>query len=487
MNDTVELLDTPEAGVVALRGSVVRTGGYVVGLLLGLISAPLVTRHLGVVEYGQYVTVFSVVALFAGVTEGGLNAMGLREHARLKEPGRAAVMRDMLGMRLTLTTLGAVAAVAFSIGAGYDSTMVLGAVGGAIALLFLTSQDFLMVGLQGELRFGSVTTAELIRQTANTALIVALVVAGAGLLPLLWVPVPAGIVGLLMAAFLVRGRMPLRPSFDLERWRPLLRDTLPYALAVAIASVYFRTAVLVASLVTSKEQVGYFATSFRIMEMLLGIPALVLGAAFPILVRASLGDRERHTGALRRILELAFLAGVFMALVTALAAPFAVRLIAGDDFDPSIPVLRIQAIALAANFVCVAASQGLLSHGRNRSILVANICGLSATLVLNTVLASKFGAKGAAIGTAAAAWLLAAALLTGLVRGHPELYAVGRTIPPLIVAGLVGVTPALVTEMPSVLQALCGALGFAAVLAAFGRFPPELKEIVTSLRLRSRE
>ena len=164
-----------------MRGSVVRAGGYALGLLLGLISAPLLTRHLGVVDYGRYITVFSVVALLAGVTEGGLNAMGIREHARLKGPGRTAVMRDMLGMRLTLTTLGGLAAVAFSVVAGYDSTMVLGTVGGAIALLFLTSQDFLMVGLQGELRFGSVTAAELVRQTASTVLIVALVRCGCGL------------------------------------------------------------------------------------------------------------------------------------------------------------------------------------------------------------------------------------------------------------------------------------------------------------------
>ena len=133
-------------------------------------------------------------------------------------------------------------------------------------------------------------------------------------------------------------------------------------------------------------------------------------------------------GVLQRILELAFIAGAFMALVTALAAPFAVRLIAGDDFEPSIPVLRIQAIALAANFLCVAAGYGLLSQGRNRSILAANVCGLSATVVFNLVLASEFGAKGAAIGTAAAEWLLAAALLIALVRGNRELLAVGRTI-----------------------------------------------------------
>src|SRR3954451_20187196 len=259
---TGEVLDSPEAGVKALSGSVVRAGGYGIGLLLGLVSAPLLIRHLGTVDFGRYITVAAVVGLVTGITEGGLNAMAQREYARNEGESRRTVMRDMLGMRMALTTVGAMGAVAFSAIAGYDSEMVLGTVGGAVALLFLTSQDFLAIGLQGELRFGLVTAAELLRQVTLTATIVALVLAGAGLVPRRWAPLPAGIVGLAFAATLVRHRMPLRPSFDWQRWRPLLIDTLPYAVAVAIGIVYFRAAILVSSLVATPQEVGYFATSF---------------------------------------------------------------------------------------------------------------------------------------------------------------------------------------------------------------------------------
>jgi O-antigen/teichoic acid export membrane protein len=481
---TGDVLDSPEAGGKALRGSVVRAGGYGIGLLLGLISAPLLIRHLGVVDFGRYITVAAVVGLVSGVTEGGLNAMALREYARHDGEARTAVMRDMLGMRIVLTTLGALGAVAFSAIAGYDSEMVLGTVGGAIALLFLTSQDFLAVGLQGELRFGLVTVAELLRQITLTTIIVALVLAGAGLVPLLWAPLPAGIVGVAFAALLVRHRMPLRPAFDWQRWRPLLIDTLPYAVAVAIGIVYFRAAILVSSLVATPEQVGYFATSFRIVEMLLGVPALIVGAAYPILARAHVTDSSRQTSALRRILELAFMAGAFLALLTALAAPFAVHLLAGKDFDPSVPVLRIQGLALAANFVAVAASYGLLSSGRNRSILAANALALTSTVVLNLVLASQFGAKGAAIATSGAEWLLAAALVTAVVRAHPELRSAARIVVPVAIATAAGAA-AIAIPAPSVIQTAVGGLVFLAVIALLRRFPPEVAETLRSRSLRS--
>jgi PST family polysaccharide transporter len=278
--------------------------------------------------------------------------------------------------------------------------------------------------------------------------------------------------------------MPLKPTFDWQRWRPLLIDTLPYAMAVAIAIAYFRAAVLISSLVTTPQQVGYFATSFRILEMLLGVPALVIGAAYPILARASVGDSARHTSALRRILELALIAGAFVTLLTALAAPFVIDVLAGAKFHPSVSVLRIQALALAANFIAVAASYGLLSAGRNRSILAANACALTSTIVLNLVLASQFGARGAAVATAAAEWLLAAALVYGVVRADRELRSAARIGGPVALAAAVGAA-AIVLPVPSTIQTAVGGLLFLAVLALLRRFPPEVSEILRSRSLRS--
>ena len=50
-------------------------------VVLGLAAAPLLVRHLGVVDFGRYTLVLSLMALVQGVTEGGLSAIGLREYA----------------------------------------------------------------------------------------------------------------------------------------------------------------------------------------------------------------------------------------------------------------------------------------------------------------------------------------------------------------------------------------------------------------------
>ena len=47
---TPDVLDSSQAGGIMLRGSAIRSIGYVAGVLLALISAPLLVRHLGVVR-----------------------------------------------------------------------------------------------------------------------------------------------------------------------------------------------------------------------------------------------------------------------------------------------------------------------------------------------------------------------------------------------------------------------------------------------------
>src|SRR4051794_34029406 len=124
------------------------------GIALSLASAPLLVRHLGIAEFGRYITVASLMNLVAGVTEGGVNAIALREYATLKQHRRADVMRSLLGVRLALSTGGVAVGMAFALAAGYDSPLVVGAIGAGVGVVLQAFQTLLTVPLQTELRFG---------------------------------------------------------------------------------------------------------------------------------------------------------------------------------------------------------------------------------------------------------------------------------------------------------------------------------------------
>ena len=50
---TEDILDTPEAGPRVIRGGMLRVGGYVLGVVFGVVSSALMFRHLGVVDTGR--------------------------------------------------------------------------------------------------------------------------------------------------------------------------------------------------------------------------------------------------------------------------------------------------------------------------------------------------------------------------------------------------------------------------------------------------
>ena len=298
-----DIVATSAAGPAAIRGGAIRVTAYGVGVLLSVVSAALLFRHLGVVRSGEYVTVLAIVTITAGVTDVGLTAIGVREYTTRDRTGREQLMRALLGLRIALTSVGVAGAVVAVGILGYREAIVLGTLLAGGGLLLQNLQSALAVSLQARLRLGWVSAMELLRQVLTVIAVVALVEAGADLLAFLAITIPVGVVVLLVTVAVVPEHG-LRPTLDVRAWRPLIRDTLPFAAATAIGVIYFRVAIVLLSLVSTERETGYFAAAFRVLEVLVVIPQLVVGAAFPIFSHAAAGDRARLGYALQRVFDL---------------------------------------------------------------------------------------------------------------------------------------------------------------------------------------
>jgi O-antigen/teichoic acid export membrane protein len=470
----VDVLDTEHAGPAAVRGGSLRVAGYAVGVLLTVASAALVFRHLGVVDSGRYVTVLALTTLVAGVTDIGLTAIGVRELAVRDEAGRRRLMRNLLGLRVVLSVAGLAVVLVFGVAAGYDGDMVAGTALAGLAVVAVAVQGTLGISLMVELRLGWVTALELLRQAVLVAGIVVLVATGAGVLPLLAVQVPAALAALLATVLLVRGSVPVLPAFDAAEWRALLRSVLPFAAATIIAAVYFRAALIVLEIVSTPQETGWFSAPFRITEVLLAVPNLVVGTAFPIFARAARDDHSRLAYGLGRVFQASALLGALALVGLVLGAPFVIDVVAGDGFDPSVDVLRVQAVALMISFVATPLAYAMLSLRMHGAILAIAATALTMNVTAVAILGAAEGAMGAAVGTViaelaglAVAWYLIRRRAPGVAPGVGTLL---RVAPALALALAVGLVPGL----PALVAALAGAALFAGVAYLSGAVPPEL-------------
>jgi O-antigen/teichoic acid export membrane protein len=425
-DDPLSILDSPTAGGRVIRGGVLRLGTYGAGVALGIVSAALMTRYLGVEDFGRYVIVTSLIAMVAGLTEAGVTNIAAREFATRDRGERDRLLANVIGIRVSIAVVGVLAATGFALVAGYDRTMVLGTAVAGIGLVIVTVQQTYSIPIGVALRFGWLSALDLVRQTAFVGIVVALLLAGAGLLPLFAATIPASLLTLAVTIPLVRGQAPMLPRFEQAEWLRIARLVGIYAAAAAVGTIYVSAAVIVTSLVGTADDAGYLGAAFRIFTVLAVIPLILVSTAFPVLARAAHTDQERLQYAVQRLFDIALIVGTWMALATGLGAGIAIKIVAGADFEPAVPVLEILSVALLSGFLAVTGALALVSMHRHLALLVGNLAGLAAIIVLAAILVPDHGAEGAAVAVVIADSLLVvlyAAVLFGsrIVHYDPEL------------------------------------------------------------------
>jgi O-antigen/teichoic acid export membrane protein len=482
-DDPLNVLDSPTAGGRVIRGGVLRLGTYAAGVALGVLSAALMTRHLGVQDFGRYVIVTSLIAIVAGLTDAGVSNIAAREFATRDRHERDRLLANVLGIRISVAVLGVFAATGFAMLAGYDRTMVIGTVVAGIGLLVVTVQQTYAIPIGVALRFGWLSALDLIRQAAFVAIVVVLLLADAGLLPLLAATVPASVLALAVTIPLIHGNAPLLPRFERSQWFYIVRLVGIYAAAAAVGTIYVSTVVIVTSLVGTPQESGYLGAAFRIFTVLSVVPLILVSTAFPVLARAAHTDQERLQYAVQRLVDIAVIVGTWMALATALGADVAVDVVAGAAFEPSVPVLQILSVVLLSGFLAVTGALALVSLHRHVALLVGNLVALTATIVLTAALVPDHGAQGAAVAMLVADSGLA--VLYGLVLfGSRVVHYDLELVPRVVVAAALSLALVL-TPLERIPLVVAATIVYWGVLAVLRGIPPEVIDALLRREPRS--
>lgn len=457
--------------------------GRVAAAGLGIVSVGISTRYLGVEAYGALAVALAFATLLNVVADGGIWTIGARELAKRPQDTRRIFGTILtLGLGLSLLAVAVALAVAFLVFGGEDDaltregililllTVPLAAPFGAVNAYFIAAQQA-WVGAIG------VVTSSVVQ------LIVLVVVTSldAGFSGVVGAYVAASVAQGLVILPLARGRVTLRPSWDLALARQLLRWTLPLSGATLVYSLYWRIDILLLSLLASERQVGLYGLSFRAVDALVLLPQFVMITLLPEFARLA-DHRER----LQQIAQKAFTVMQVgaLALVTIFIA-FAreiVTVIGGPEFGDAALVLEILIVGVGLTYMGNVLAQVLLAVNRQNQLFGVALALLPANVALNLALIPLWGARGAAVGFTASE-LLHVALLALLYRRYSALPRPQRALQLLAAAGLVaavasakllpfldGVDPALVLAVGFPLSAGT----FVAALYAFRCMPPEL-------------
>lgn len=483
MGPTIERPPTPgdplaagEAGSLFLRGGTLRIFAYVGAITTSIVALPFVTRHLHSGDYGHYVVVTSLMLIVAALTEGGIASLGVREFAHAPEPERREFMRSLIGIRIALSVAGGFGACCFTLLAGYPRVVLAGTAIAAFGLVLANLQVTLTVPLTAALRLGWLAALDFITPAVTALALIVLVVLDAPLLAFFSAAVLGYAVDLGVTAALVRHQVTLRPAFGLARWRALLRDSAVFAAATALGFIYFQVVVVAMSLITTAQQTGVFSLAFRILSVLNGIPVVIVGSAFPILLRSARDDPERLRNAMQRLLEGSLLLGGWLSLLVIAGAPFAVRVLGGPGFPGAAAVLRILGAGVIATFLAAVLAMTLLTLRAYRSLIAIGAAMVVLAVLLCAVLIPAHGAEGAAVVTLTLEVVLASTYGAVLSLMHPDLRPPLAGAARIVAALALGFAAALLPPLSPVPAALAGTAVLAVAAAALGALPVELRD-----------
>jgi O-antigen/teichoic acid export membrane protein len=472
-------LDAPDTGLRVVRGGVARAVGYGLSLVLGAAASVFLLRHLGVVEFGRYALVMSLVGIVAGVTDAGLTAITTRELAVRDDPReRRDVVANLVGLRIAITPIGVALVAGFAALAGYPQEVLAGTLIAGAGLLLINAQASLSVPLAVELRNVRLTFVDVTKQAIGTAGIAALAIAGASLLPFFAVQILIGVLILALTPLVVGRGYLMLPRFHRTVWRRLVVEALPLAAAFVLGHLYFRVLMVIVSLLGTDRETGYFAASFRVFEFLATIPILLAGVGLPVIAAAAIRDPVRFEYVLRRMTEVGLLCGVFLAMMVAILAEPALVILGGEQYRPAAPVLRLQALALVGIFLSQVGFAALVALRAQREVALVTAVGIVLVLALGLALVPPYGAEGGAVAVAVGDAALAA-LVLWLVRRRVKRSALTAGFSARVaVATALALVPVLVPGIPDIAAAALSAAIFTGAVLLLRAVPSEVLDAV---------
>lgn len=385
---------------------------------LDLVVALVVLSAIAPGVLGAYdLAALFVVQYLGALSDFGLGVLLTREAARAPEAG-PRLFAATLTLRLLLC-LACVPLVALLIGA----YALLGALGVGTQLSLLGQQAIwiLLLTLPFAAYSGAVTSLymaaermevpaliELLTAILSTVARIGVVLLGFGVLGLSWAAVAvSALTALIFFALQRRAFFTPRLLWEGSLLRQLAATAFPLMLNGLLVAVFFRFDTFIIRAVAGSDlAVAQYAMPYRVLNIAMILPPIVVGAVFPLLSRAAVGAAADRPALLRaqRATLAALLALAFpLAMAMTLLAPELVRFFTRANAPAYLPasalVLAITAWFLPLSFVNGLNQYVLIALDRQRAITGAFALAASVNLGLNLVAVPLFGLLGASAVT----------------------------------------------------------------------------------------
>ncbi|MBI2439402.1 MAG: flippase [Candidatus Moranbacteria bacterium] len=364
-------------------------------VVLSLFSIRLITGYLGPDGFGDYSTILAFFAFFSALADLGISAITAREISR-EGADEKKILSSVFSLRLAASFFVVCLSPALIFFFQYPDDVKIGISFAALAILFSTTSLFLNGIFQKRLAMDKVALVEFFGKLLQVGLVLIIVKADLGFLPIAATLVAALSFNAVFIFFLSRRFIRFAPHFDKEYWRHFLGLSWPIGVTAIISFAYFKMDTILLSLLRSSAEVGIYNVAYKIMENLIFFPAMLAGLILPLLSKYIFTQKERFRDIANTTFRVFFIIVTPLVVGTVFLAKDIVSIVGGGGFEASAPVLQVLVFSLACIFFGHFFTMILVAGNAQKKLMQTLFLAATVNIILNSVFIREFSYMGAA-------------------------------------------------------------------------------------------
>ncbi len=380
------------------KNTIFHTIGKFSASAIGIVIVALMTRYLGTTGFGHYATILAYLYFFTIIGDLGLYLITLNELGHVKN--KKEYFSNVFTMRLVSGIILMLAACAIIWIFPYPLIVKLG-VCLHVATTFLMMLDQVLVALfQEAMQTKFIALSEVIGKIVLLGLILLVIYFDLGFLYIILTFAIGLLPHFVINLFFARRILKFKLEYNKQIWLNILKKSWPIASYMIFSMIYFKADTIILSLYRPASEVGIYGASYKILEVLIIFPAIFMGLISPHL---SKNWAHKQIQDFKNIFQRAFdaLSMIVWPMifgVIVLAKPI-INLVAGSEFDASIPVLQILIFATGIIFLAHLTTFSVVAVNKQKSMMKYYIFAAVCALILYFIFIPEYSYYAAAIIT----------------------------------------------------------------------------------------
>ncbi|HBA36256.1 TPA: hypothetical protein DCZ15_00050 [Candidatus Falkowbacteria bacterium] len=383
------------------HNTLIQIAGKIVSTILGLFALALITRYLGLNDFGEYTTVMTFLTFFAVIADLGLMVVTMQMisgHHNQEEENK--IINNLFGFRLVTALICFAFAPLIILLFPYSPAIKLGVII-SLATFFFPSLNQVIVGLfQKRLSMDRDVVAEVVSRLVLIVGIFAAKELQAGFNGILIATGASSFANFICHYLLAVKFVAIKPVFNWTIWKKIISKSWPLTITIVFNLIYLRADILILSLFRGADEVGLYGAAYKIIDVLTALPFMFGALILPIITTAWLDNNPAY---FKKVLQKSFDFMAIVAIPLVIGAQFLgqplMSLVAGRDFIAAGGILQILIFAVAAIFLGTMFSYAVIAMDKQKKMIGFYAFTSATSLIAYLILIPRFSYLGAAAVT----------------------------------------------------------------------------------------